>query len=402
MIHRLIMALLLQPIGDSLNLGDAALGFMMTAYAICYGFGSPFMASIADRVNRKNLLAVTLFLWSLCSIATGMAVGFWTLLLSRIGLGILSSGGMPASTSMLVDYYPLEKRASAIGILTSGGGIGSLLAFLVWGAIAASYGWRWAFISAGILGCVYALAFFLVAKEPPRGHSDKNPVIQTDVGGLYSALKYLWKVRSFRYLMLAVAFASTAMMGAGQWNAPFFIRFHGFTMMQVGVTLAVLIGLLSTISIVAGGFIADKLAVRDRRWYLWVPALGMLCAFPASMLAYSSESATGAMIGLGILGLTAPAFGGCGATVAQMLAPVSMRSTAGGLFASAMTLAGMGIGPQITGLLSDGLVPIYGDQSLRIGQMMVASCSVPAAVCFVLSALYFNADLDRLHAKSAS
>ena len=397
MIHRLIMALLLQPIGESLNLGDAALGFMMTAYALCYGFGSPLVAYLADRVSRRNLLVVALFLWSLCSIATGMAIGFWTLLLSRIGLGIFSAGGMPASTSMLVDYYPLEKRASAIGILTSGGGIGSLLAFLVWGAIAASYGWRWAFISAGILGCIYALAFFLVAKEPPRGHSDKNSVKHSQVGSFYSTLKYLWVVRSYRYLLLAVAFASTAMMGAGQWNAPFFIRFHGFNMMQVGITLAVLIGLLSTISIVGAGFIAEKLAVRDRRWYLWVPALGMLCAFPASMLAYSSDSATGAMIGLGILGLTAPAFGGCGATVAQMLAPVSMRSTAGGLFASAMTLAGMGIGPQITGLLSDGLIAFYGDQSLRYGQMMVASCSIPAAVFFALSASYFKADVDRLH-----
>lgn len=395
MIHRLIMALLLEPVGESLQLGDAALGLMMTAYAVCYGFSSPVVAFVADRVNRRNLLAITLFFWSLCSIATGLAVGFWSLLLSRIGLGLLSAGGMPASTSLLVDYYPLSKRASAIGVLTSGGSVGSLLAFLVWGAIAAAFGWRWAFISAGVLGCIYAPWFFFVVKEPPRGHSDEGAVVQSEINGFYPTLRYLWRIKSFRYLLLGVAFASTAMMGAGQWNAAFLIRFHGFSLMQVGITLAALIGLLSTISIIGAGFIADRLGVNDKRWYLWVPALGMIGVFPASLLAYSSDSVAGVIFGLGTLGLLAPAFGGIGASVAQSLAPVPMRSTAGGLFTSVMTLAGMGIGPQITGILSDSLIPLYGDQSLRIGQMIVASCAVPSALCFAIAAIYYRADLDR-------
>ncbi|MCZ6829061.1 MAG: MFS transporter [Gammaproteobacteria bacterium] len=116
--HRQLMALLMQPMGEELRLSDTQLGSIITIYALCYGVGSPLIAYFADRSHRVNLLTVSLLVWSAVSALSGFAVGFWSLLLSRLGVGVLSSGAMPIGNSLLADYIPANKRAAANRSLT--------------------------------------------------------------------------------------------------------------------------------------------------------------------------------------------------------------------------------------------------------------------------------------------
>src|SRR5581483_7907630 len=110
-IDRQILSILLQPIKDDLKISDTALGFLTGfAFAIFYTVAGIPLARIADRWSRRSLIAVSLALWSLMTALSGLARGFSDLALARIGVGIGEAGAGPSGTSLLLDYFPPQKR----------------------------------------------------------------------------------------------------------------------------------------------------------------------------------------------------------------------------------------------------------------------------------------------------
>ena len=152
-IDRQILAILLPSIKAEFGVGDGMLGFLAgTAFAIFYAtLGLP-IALLADRWNRRNLIALSLALWSGMTALSGVAANVGQLALARIGVGVGEAGCSPAAHSMISDYYPPEKRASAMGIFTLGISAGIMIAFLAGGWVAQNIGWRQAFLLVGLPG----------------------------------------------------------------------------------------------------------------------------------------------------------------------------------------------------------------------------------------------------------
>src|SRR5205823_8266734 len=100
------------------------------------------------------------------------AAQFWQLLLARFGTGIGEAGTSPSINSMLADLYPPEKRASALSFYSAGLNVGLLVGCFGGGWIAEHYGWRNAFLAAGVPGLLLALYLFAGVREPIRGHVD--------------------------------------------------------------------------------------------------------------------------------------------------------------------------------------------------------------------------------------
>ena len=157
-IDRQILAILLPAIKAEFLVADWVLGFLAgTAFAIFYAtLGMP-IALLADRWNRRNLIAISLAIWSAMTALSGMAANIVQLSLARIGVGIGEAGCSPPAHSMISDYYPPEQRATAMGVFTVGISAGIMIAYLGGGWIAENMGWRAALLIVGLPGLLLAL-----------------------------------------------------------------------------------------------------------------------------------------------------------------------------------------------------------------------------------------------------
>src|SRR5882757_3090115 len=172
---RFSIATLLEPIRLELHLSDSGIAFLTgVALALFYvTIGIP-IALLADRANRRNILAIALALWSAMTALCGVAQNYWQLLLARFGVGIGEAGGTPPATSILADKFPPAKRPMALTIFALGASLGAWLGSSVAGAAAERAGWRAAFLVLGIPGLLIALVVWLTVREPRRGQLDSS------------------------------------------------------------------------------------------------------------------------------------------------------------------------------------------------------------------------------------
>lgn len=120
-IDRQILVILQEPIKAELGLSDAQLGLLTGfSFAVVYVTAGIPIAWLADRSNRRNIVAVSLGIWSVMTALSGMVQNYTQLLLARLGVGLGEAGGSPPSHSMLSDYFPEERRGTALSIYTTG------------------------------------------------------------------------------------------------------------------------------------------------------------------------------------------------------------------------------------------------------------------------------------------
>ncbi|MEJ0024730.1 MAG: MFS transporter [Rhizomicrobium sp.] len=382
-VDRQIVSVLLQPIKNDLHLSDSALGFLSgLAFALFYAtLGLP-IARQTDKGSRRIIMSLSIAVWSLMTTLCGFVQNTAQLLLARFGVGIGEAGFTPAAMSILADYFPKEKRATAFAIANIGPMLGLLLGFLI-GSVALRYiGWRGAFMIAGAPGLLFAAVFFLTVREPSRGMSDGVSPAPQSPPPLIRSLPVLWNIRAYRFLMFACASFSFCSVGLSTWIPSFFVRSYGYLPANIALILAPILGIGGALGIFLGGYFADRLSRRDARWALWLPACAALIALPAAALTFVIHQP---VVALALYGFTyflassyvAPAF-----STIQVLVPLNVRATATALVLFAVNLIGLGLGPQVVGILSDALTHRLGPEALRMALAL-------SSILFVLPVLLF-------------
>ena len=161
MVHhldRMIITLLLEPIGRDFDLSDSQLGLLAgLAYAVPFAIAGLPLGMLVDRVNRVRLLTVLVTVWSGLTTLAAFATGFWTLLLARVGVAAAEAGGTPTNVSIISDQIPAARRSTALGVYYMGAALGTIIGFSLAGTIAAEYGWRAGFLVAGLPGLLLGL-----------------------------------------------------------------------------------------------------------------------------------------------------------------------------------------------------------------------------------------------------
>ena len=121
-VDRQIFAVLLESIKKDFSLTDTELGMLGgVAFAVFYSLCGIPIAWLADRSNRRNIIAIALCLWSAMTAICGLTTGFVSLFLARVGVGIGEAGGTPPANSIIADYFPPERRATAMALPTGKG-----------------------------------------------------------------------------------------------------------------------------------------------------------------------------------------------------------------------------------------------------------------------------------------
>jgi len=395
LIDRQILSILMQPIKQEMQLSDTALGFLSgIAFAMFYAtLGIP-IARLADKSSRVNIISISLALWSFMTALCGAAQNFWQLLAARILVGVGEAGSGPSSHSLIADYVPLETRSSALAIYSLGIPIGIMIGFSVGGWLEQLYGWRIAFMAVGVPGLILAVIVRLTLREPPRGHADG--VAQADKAEqppLREVASTMWKRKSFRHLVTAIGIQAISGYGVLIWVPSFLHRSYHMTSAEVGTALALILGIGGIIGTAAGGYLADHLAKRTVRWQLWIPALGGLVAVPFSFGTYLSGTAFATLAWFAVPIIFANLYHGPVFAMAQALAPLRMRAMAAAILLFMSSFVGMGIGPQLAGIISDLLAPAYGADSLRYALLCISMAHIWSAAHFWLASKTLQEDL---------
>jgi len=402
-IDRTILSILQIPIKAELGLSDGQIGALTgLSFALFYATLSLPVARLADRKNRRLLVATSLAIWSSMTALSGLAAGFASLVFFRIGVAIGESGSVPASVSLIADYYPPARRATAMSTWGLALPLGLMLGYSVTGWLAAEIGWRLTFAVVGVVGLLLAPVTLALIKEPARGrYADAAAPIETVP--LWTAIAFLWREKAFRYVVLATmlhGFSQYAMM---TWNAPFFTRNHGLSLQQVSLLMALLSGAGGAVGMYLGGFLADRLAVRDLRWRVWVMALTVGLTVIVALAQYLVTS-TGLSIAMAaIAALLMIAYYGPVLAVTQSLVPANMRAFSNAVLLLIFNLFGLGLGPWCTGLLSDLLVHRFdaGEDGLRYALSLSLVSSGAGAIMFVYAAGLYRTSIARLQSNSS-
>ncbi|MBH54482.1 MAG: MFS transporter [Opitutaceae bacterium] len=393
-VDRQVLSILQESIKVDLGLMDWQLGMLSgIAFALFYTTVGIPIARLADKGNRRNIVALAIAVWSFMTVLCGAAQNFIHLMLTRIGVAVGEAGGSPPSHSMISDIFPPKHRGAALGFYSMGVNLGILCGFIVGGWINDLYNWRIVFLVVGIPGILWALVIRFTLREPARGLSEQIEKV-AEAPSVGKVVKLLWSRNSFRHMSIAAGLAAFVSYGTIQWLASFFIRNYQLTSTgELATWIGLIAGVSGGLGTFLGGYLTDKLGAKDKRWYVWFPAILIVVTTPVLLIVFSLNSYYTALC-LYII----PAFAGTvwlGPTLAMTHGIVSlrMRAMASAILFLILNLIGLGLGPFFTGIMSDLLIPTFGSESLRYALMITNCFAFWAAFHYWKAGKYLKADL---------
>jgi len=396
---RSLLTILQQPIKEELGLSDSQLGSLTgLAFAAFYATLAIPIARFADRSNRMLVTCAALTLWSVMTAGCGVAGGFITLLVFRMGVGVGEAGGYPPAASILSDYFPSGRRATALALFGLGAPIGSTVGLFTAGWLNELWGWRGAFFLAGGVGLVLAPILLFTVREPRRGASDvgteASPNAQS--ASLLECAKVLWRLKTIRYLYLANMCHGFAVYANSSWAPPFYIRVFHMPTARVAVWLG-LLSILGALGTFLGGFLADRLGKRDPRWRIWMLAIASSIVIPAAMGQYLSESVAASLAAAALLYLLLTFFVGPTIAMGQTLVLPHMRATTAAIMLMMYNVFGLGLGPLTVGVLSDVLTQRFGlgTDGLRYAVVTAMCIEALAVTLYIVSGRHLLIDMAR-------
>jgi MFS family permease len=393
-LDRQILAILQEPIKRELQLSDSQLGLLTGfSFALFYVLLGLPIARWADRGIRRNIVALAVGTWSAMTTLCGLAQNYAQLLLARVGVGVGEAGGSPPAYSMISDMFPQRDRATAYGVYGMGVNLGILGGLLIGGWVNQYFGWRVAFLAAGIPGVLLALILRTTLREPLRRSA--QPTAAQERPPVADVLRILWARHTFRHMVWGTSLLSFAAYGMFNWLPPFLMRSHGLTSGAIGTWLALILGVGGALATLAGGYLSDRLGRRDARWYSWVTTIAYALAVPSMICAFLVSDTTLALLCLVIPGSVAQICVPPLMAVTHNLVDNRMRALSSAIVLFILNVLGLGLGPLSVGILSDALRDSAGSDSLRQALLiLVPAATMWGAGHFLFAARHLRRDLE--------
>lgn len=355
-------------------------GRLMAVFLWIYGLMSPFAGAIADRVNRKWLIVISLFVWSAVTYGMGYANTFTEIYWLRALMGVSEALYIPAGLSLIADWHSDKSRSLAVGIhmtgLYTGQAIGGFGA-----TVAASYTWHTAFHWFGLIGIAYALLLVLCLRENPN-HNVVKPNIETNKVEKESILKGFSAIFStVAFWIILFYFAAPSLPGWAikNWLPTLFSENLNLPMAEAGPMSTITIALSSFCGVVAGGILSDRWVQRNIRGRIYISAIGLGLTIPALFLLGFGHNTIGVISAGMLFGIGFGIFDANNMPILCQFVSPKYRATAYGI----MNMTGVFAGAMVTNVLGKW----SDDGNLGLG---FALLSVVVAVAIALQLLFLK------------
>jgi MFS family permease len=329
------------------HLSDSQLGLLSGVVAITVGILTCPVSLLADRVGRVRSIAAMAVLWSFATLLCGLAASYQQMLAARVLVGVGEAAYGSVGIAVIISVFPERLRSTLTGAFMAGGLAGQVLGVAVGGAVAATQGWRMAFMAIGIAGLALALIYPFVVTEArlrSAGEAERSKFSFSNLGSLFSG-----RALNFAYLgsgaQLFVAGALPA------WLPTYFVRYYGLPL-KPATSLAAIFLALGGAGMIACGMISDKYVSGTRQRALLCTFYCLGCAGILTVaFAIGPGSVQLVLLGIGMF-LAAASAGPSGAMVAA-LTPAALHGTAFAVLTLANNAFGLAPGPIVTGWLAD-------------------------------------------------
>lgn len=379
---RFSISTLIEPIRLELHLSDGGVAFLTgVALALFYVTVGIPIASLADRANRRNILALALAIWSGMTALCGVSQNYWHLLLARFGVGIGEAGGTPPSTSILADKFPPARRPLALTIFALGASLGAWLGSSIAGAVAEKHGWRAAFLVLGAPGLFVAVVVWLTVREPRRAGLDSEAPQAAPRSSILETLRFIGRQRAALHLLIGGSVATFWSWGLMWWMPTFLVRSYHMSLGQAGAQLGRMHLLAGTAGTLLAGWLMSRPAAENPLHVTRLLALSTALTTVPSLLILCAQTQS---VALSLLWIFVPAvyfYMGPVLGLLQNVVPAHMRATTCAILLFASNVANLVIAPQVVGWCSDWFADSFGagQESLRWALFVIAPSGFWAA-----------------------
>lgn len=403
-LDRQIMALMVGPIKRDLGISDTEMSLLLgLAFALFYTILGFPIGRLADRASRRGIIAWGIALWCFMTAACGLARGYWTLFLARMGVGVGEAALAPSALSLISDYFPKEQRGRALSVYNAGVGMGAALAMLVGGGViqyvstqppvtlpivGQMYAWQTVFLVVGLPGLLMA-ALMMTVKEPIRRG---KMTIQTAAGAseeipVREVIRFMAKRwRTFGSHFVGMSVVTIIGYAYFSWLPTTFVRTWGWSIPQISFVYGSIMMVCVPLGVLLGGWVGDKLYqkghkdghMRSNLWGTWlflVPFATLVPVMP------TPEVAAVMLVGQCIGGAWVTA---TGAASLMMIIPNQMRAQITAAYYFVISILGLTLGPTAVALVTDF---VFNDES-KIRYSMFLTCGL--AGVFALAILHYN------------
>ncbi len=366
-IDRVLPFILAESIKADLKLSDTQIGLITgVAFTVCYALAALPLARISDKGWAHKVLLFCVIVWSIMTGLGGLAIGFITLTLSRIGVALGEAGGTPASHAIIAQRIPENFRGRAIAIFSMGIPLGTMIGFGLGGWASDNIGWRNALFGAGILGLLVVTFILAFIKQ--------QAVVKQKVKTEENFLKVsreLFSKPAFKWLFMAAVLMGLSSAPFYIFTSPFLIRTFGLTAGEVGLSFGLLQGVMGIAGTLIGGRMFDRIAGNGSKGLMNPPSTIFIMASITTSIALfmpNSRLAIALLIpGMFSFAFMMPFAFGAGHLVAgpkKQAFSISLLMLGSGLI-------GATVSPFLAGTISDFATASHMDNGLQTGLLLV-------------------------------
>lgn len=334
-------------------------GRLMAIFLWIYALMSPISGMIADRMNRKWLIVISLFVWSGVTSAMSFTHDMDHLYILRAIMGVSEAFYVPAGLSLIADYHQGKTRSLAIGFHTSGIYLGQALGGF--GAtLASNTSWQFTFHTFGIIGMVYSLVLILFLREKKTYTIDTTAKksLKVELSTAFKGLSMLFSNIAFWVLLFYFSAPSLPGWATKNWLPTLFSESLNMDMAQAGPLSTMTMALASLVGVLVGGYISDRWVARHLKGRIYTGVIGLALTLPALFLIGYGSGLVMIVAGAIIFGLGFGIFDVNNMPILCQFVPSRYRATGYGI----LNLAGISAGAVITNELGKALDAGYMSQ----------------------------------------
>ncbi len=399
LIDRQILSLLVAPMKRDLHINDTRIGLLQgLSFALFYTLAGLPLGKLADSYSRRKIITAGVVAWSLLTAACSMARNFWSLFLTRMGVGVGEAALSPAAFSLIADAFPAGQLGLALSVYSMGIYLGSGIAMIVGGSVVQSLSrtpaltlpvlgtiasWRATFLVVGLPGLLMAL-LTLSIREPQR-----RALLRAGGGNATQVpLRVVWeqlrmRIASFAGISLGMVFQALCGYAFLAWGPTFLQRTYAWSPGQAGHMLGVLTLLFGCAGMYLGGTLCDhwqRRSIPEAPLRVAVLSSAGTCLFFPLAVTIGNAVGTTLLLAAAIFFLAMPI--GCSYAAVQLIFPNQVRGQISALFLFILSIGGLSLGPLLPGLLND----YYFHNEKKIGASMAltigASSVLMLVICF--------------------
>lgn len=393
-IDRQILDILIEPIREEFGLSDGQMGALNgLAFAGVFALSAIPLARVADRFERKTVLAICVVFWSAATALSSVARSYVQLFIARMGVGLGEAGLSPTGPALIADIFPRKQRGTVTSLYMLGPPIGIGLAYAVGGWVLQHYSWREAFLIAGIPGFILGPLAYFTIRNIRKGASDgvTRDLPQPPLG---KTIKAIFGIKTLTFMVLALAMQSIITSGVQRWVPAFLQRTQDIEPAVFGAALGSAVATGNFIGHLAGGPLADLVGRRDPRYQFGIALIATIGGAIVTWFLFTTDDINLFYILAGFQAGFAGLFAAPLIMICTTLPPVWARATTAAVALMSVYLIGFGISPAIIGAVSDLMVPFYGEEdSLRMAVLWLLLLAIPACLLFLVAARYYRDDL---------